>query len=40
VTIGRAMKARDWGVLRRKALPVINALEGAESEDPKETPAS
>jgi hypothetical protein len=37
VTIGRTMKARDWGVLQRKVRPLLAELEGAESEAPKET---
>ena len=37
--IGRAMKARDWGVLRRKATPVLEELEGF-GEDPKEPESS
>jgi hypothetical protein len=39
VVIGKAMKARDWGVLRRKAAPLMEELEGFGAEDPKE-PAS
>ena len=37
VIIGRAMKARDWAVLRNKVVPLMDELEGAESEAPKET---
>lgn len=40
VAIGRAMKARDWGVLRRKATPVLEELEGFDAEDPKEPGSS
>lgn len=36
VVIGKAMKARDWGVLRRKASVVLEELEGFGAEDPKE----
>jgi len=41
VVIGRAMKARDWAVLRNKVQPLMDELEGADSSDdagdPKET---
>ena len=40
VAIGRVMKARDWGVLRRKATPVMEELEGFGAEDPKEPESS
>ena len=40
VAIGRTMKARDWGVLRRKATPVMEELEGFGAEDPKEPESS
>ena len=33
--VGRAMKAKDWSVLRRKVKPLIDELEGAGDEDPK-----
>jgi hypothetical protein len=33
--VGRAMKAKDWSVLRRKVLPLIAELEGSGDEDPK-----
>lgn len=33
--IGRTMKSRDWSVLRRKIMPLINELEGSGDEDPK-----
>jgi hypothetical protein len=33
--IGRAMKARDWGVLKRAAKPLMEELEGEEKPDPK-----
>jgi hypothetical protein len=36
VVIGRAMRAKDWAVLRNKTRPLIDELEGAEREDPKE----
>jgi hypothetical protein len=39
VTIGRAMKARDWSVLRKKVRPLMDELEGL-GDDPKEQPAS
>lgn len=34
--IGRAMKGRDFSVLKRKVRPLIDELEGADWEDPKE----
>ena len=40
VVIGKAMKARDWGVLRRKAAPLMEELEGFGAEDPKEPGSS
>jgi hypothetical protein len=36
VVIGRAMKARDWSVLRKKIKPLMDELEGLDQEDPKE----
>jgi len=36
--IGRAMRGKDWGVLRRKVRPLMDELEGAEDEDPKALP--
>jgi hypothetical protein len=35
VVIGRAMKARDWGKLRKEASPLMDALEGEDLPDPK-----
>jgi hypothetical protein len=40
VVIGRAMKARDWSVLRKKIRPLMDELEGLDQEDPKEPTAS
>src|SRR5579872_1831739 len=40
VAIGRVMKARGWGVLRRKAAPVREELEGCGAEDPNEADSS
>jgi hypothetical protein len=40
VVIGRAMKARDWAALRKAVRPLMDELEGAEREDPKEPPPS
>jgi hypothetical protein len=40
VTIGRAMRARDWSVLRRKIKPLIDELEGFDRMDPKEPSGS
>lgn len=38
--IGKAMKGKDWSVLKRKVRPLIDELEGSEDEDPKELPSS
>ena len=40
VVIGKAMKAKDWGALRRKAAPLLEELEGFDAEDPKEPSSS
>jgi hypothetical protein len=34
--IGRAMKAKDYAVLRKAVRPLIDELEGVEREDPKQ----
>jgi len=34
VAIGRVMRARDWGVLRRKARPLMDELEGDGDDEP------
>ena len=33
--IGRAMRAKDWAVLRNRIRPLLDELEGAERVDPK-----
>lgn len=38
--IGKAMKGKDWSVLKRKVKPLIDELEGSEDEDPKELPST
>jgi hypothetical protein len=38
--IGKVMKGKDWGVLRRKVKPLMDELEGSEDEDPKALPAA
>jgi hypothetical protein len=35
VTIGRAMKYRDWTVLRKAVKPLLDELEALDREDPK-----
>lgn len=35
VVIGRAMKARDWSVLKKEAKPLMDELEGEGQPDPK-----
>ena len=35
VVIGRAMKAKDWAVLRKAAAPLMDELEGEDRADPK-----
>ena len=40
VAIGRAMRAKDWAVLRDKVRPLMDELEGVEQEDPKPPPSS
>ena len=40
VVIGRTMKAKDWSSLKNQVKPLMDELEGAERESPKELPSS